>query len=256
MSTFKFAVLFLVLLTGGDCKDKVCKVVDDEATMAVCLNCEFLRKNFYSCFGYKHALFRFGAHMSAVEKLQMRGGKGESLEFDRGEECPNLLDFSIGNAVDLTIVDLLNLPLGIEKLSFYDNEIKRLKNFRYIEKLTNLTKLDMSFNKLRGFSVKFLPKSVKVLALCGNLVTQINMKVLLDQMFSVNKFEKLDLRENPIDCHCEKFEANLETFDRTITSCDYVECFVCDWLKSRIFKFNELSNDLAFISENRHCVTT
>ena len=89
------------------------------------------------------------------------------------------------------------------------------------------------------FSLVDVRVNVKYLLLHRNEITVINMRVLIWQIFTRNKFERLDLRLNPLRCRCDSFRNDLYKFNLKFKGCDYVDCFACNWLKRNFFEYDD-----------------
>merc|ERR1739838_624171 len=125
-----------------------------------------------------------------------------------------------------------------------------------LQKLRNLTYLDLSYNKITHFLMINVPKKVKHLNLHRNQITAINMRWMVSLMFKTNKFEVLDLRLNPLDCKCDRFVNDLKSFNYGSRSCDYFDCYVCNWLKQYVFHYKDsLGDSLSTIQWHRqYCI--
>ena len=205
--------------------------------------------NHYSCSWRRFDKNRYSRGISREGSYLLIEDDFKYLKFS-GDFCPELSHLSI-MCNDLQMVDLINLPISITELSFAANSLRKIENLQRLLELSELSFIDIRFNFLTRFNLNYVPKTVKFLGLSDNEITEIDIKVLLNRLFKGNYFQ-IDLRRNPINCKCQNFQNNLKMFDTTATSCDYIECFVCNWLKTNEFYPNKLSTDFLFIVTHKH----
>ena len=206
----------------------------------------------YFCKDVYDSTFTYTRDHSEVMTLVLEGGGGLRSVTVNGSwprlEHVELRFLSPGS------VDFPALPAGVREVRMRKSGIQSLGSLENLSKLTRLVTLDLGENLLESFDFGRLPSSVRKLRLSQNRITSVNMTVLLQKMFRVNSLESLSLRGNPIDCKCSGFAAaDLKAFRRANgTGCDYVECFVCHWLKENRFDvFSLFSDDLRYIDLNR-----
>lgn len=226
-------LIFSLLLANGGKAERWCRSIDSTAQLCTELNSAF--------------------RLSDVTELYTQRGL-ESVEFESGNNRPHLSKQFLCLSESFTKFYLMHLPQNTKRLNVYGNTT--LQNSRYLKRLTSLSATCFHSSGLQKFDFKFLLPIVKTLWIYDNNVTGLNMKTLIHQMFKANKFGSLILSEHSIDCKCAKFESDVNTFNKSVAGCDYVECYVCTWLKRNEFNYNRLTDEMLFIKNNRDvCIT-
>ena len=204
----------------------------------------------------------------------------ESLAFSGGELCAQLkklfvYELSSWSSGPLKHFDFLKLPLSIVKIQVKNHMLRVLHNTWYLQKMTNLTELNLQFNELTHFEFSRLPFSVKKLNLGENRMlnddtknweakSNLDFKVLLYQMFEGNKFEQLDLtvfRTNHEKMYCTRlcddYTEKLWYFDGgRLNDCDYISCYLCHVLRDHVYYRLEHPNYFWTIFESNSCIPT
>jgi len=237
-------LLFLLLL--------IVAIADTEA---FCKHSKML--NYVLCNGGGNGskTLRFKREWSNAEALWITDGNFSSLRFRGPESCRKLTWISVTRSDKMERFDLGRVPTELMYLEVVENAaLQEVTGFARLQEMSQLYYLRLDNNSLTSFDFLSVPEQLQTLSLLGNALTEVDMRAVLRVMFRQgNHLVALDLRGNEaLACGCSAaVGASTARFDERVPGCGYVECFVCNWLKSNKFVTTDLNEDFRIIKSNR-----